>query len=46
MVKQYYEEAFDKTLQEGAEYFLRTIPVNQSLDVTHNVANYDDAVEI
>ena len=46
MVKQYYEEAFDKTLQEGAEYFFRTIPVNQSLDVTHNVANYDDAVEI
>lgn len=46
MVKQYFEEAFDKTLQEGAEYFLRTIPVNQSIDVTYNVANYDDAVEI
>ena len=46
MVKEYFEEAFDKTLQVGAEYFLRTIPVNQSIDVTHNVANYDDAVEI
>jgi hypothetical protein len=46
MVKQYFEEAFDKTLQKGAEYFLRTIPVNQSIDVTYNVASYDDAVEI
>jgi H+/Na+-translocating ferredoxin:NAD+ oxidoreductase subunit B len=46
MVKQYFDEAFDKTLQEGAEYFLRTIPVNQSIDVAYNVAAYDDAVEI
>jgi electron transport complex protein RnfB len=46
MVEQYFEEAFDKTIQEGADYFLRTIPVNQSIDVTHNVASYDDAVQI
>ena len=46
MIKKYFEEAFDKNLQEGAEYFLRTIPVNQSIDVTYNIANYDDAVEI
>ena len=46
MVKKYFEEAFDKTLQKGAEYFLRTIPVNQSIDVTYNVASYDNAVEI
>jgi len=46
MVKQYFEEAFNQTMQAGAEYFLRTIPVNQSIDVAHNVASYDDAVEI
>jgi Na+-translocating ferredoxin:NAD+ oxidoreductase RNF subunit RnfB len=46
MVEQYFAEAFDKTIQEGADYFLRTIPVNQSIDVTHNVASYDDAVQI
>jgi electron transport complex protein RnfB len=46
MVKNYFEEVFDKTMLENAEYFLRTIPVNQSIDVTHRVASYDDAVEI
>jgi len=46
MVEQYSEEAFDTAMQEGAEYFLRTIPVNRSVDVTHNVASHDDAVEI
>ena len=46
MVEQYFEEAFDKAIQEGAKYFLRTIPVNQSIDVTYNVASYDDAVQI
>lgn len=46
MVKQYFEEAFDSALQAGAQYFLRTIPVNRSIDVTYNVASYDDAVEI
>ena len=46
MVREYFEEAFDKTLQERADFFLRTIPVNQSIDVTYNVANYDDAVKI
>jgi len=46
MVKQYFEEAFDKAMQKGADYFLRTIPVNKSIDVAHNVASYDDAVEM
>ena len=46
MVKQYFDEAFDKTVQEGAEYFLRTVPVNQSIDANHKVASYEDAVEI
>lgn len=46
MVEEYFEEAFDKTMLENAEYFLRTIPVNQSIDVTHQVATYENAIEI
>lgn len=46
MAKQYFEEAFDRTMQAGADYFLRTIPVQKSIDMTHHVAGYDDAVEI
>jgi len=46
MVEQYSEEAFDRAIQTGAEYFLRTVPVNRSVHVNHQVAAYDDAVEI
>ena len=46
MVRKYLEEAFYGAMQQGAEYFLRTIPVQESIDVTHNVASYDDAIEI
>ena len=46
MVEIYFDEAFDRTMMENAEFFLRTIPVNQSIDVNHQVATYDDAVEI
>ncbi len=46
MVEVYFDEAFDQTMMENAEFFLRTIPVNQSIDVTHQIASYDDAVEI
>ena len=46
MVAQYFEEAFDKAMQAGADYFLRPIPVHQSIDARHRVAAYDDAVEI
>ncbi|SHL01874.1 4Fe-4S binding domain-containing protein [Desulfatibacillum alkenivorans DSM 16219] len=42
----YFDEAFDDAMQFGVEHFLRTIPVQQSLDVAHNVASYEDAVEI
>jgi Fe-S-cluster-containing hydrogenase component 2 len=33
-------------MQAGADCFLRTIPVQESIEVTRNVASYDDAVEI
>ncbi len=46
MTKAYFEEAFDRAMQAGADYFLRTIPVQESIKVTHNVTSYDDAVEI
>ena len=46
MATAYFEEAFDKAMQSSADYFLRTIPVQESIEVTHNVASYDDAVEI
>ncbi|MDY6905648.1 MAG: 4Fe-4S binding protein [Thermodesulfobacteriota bacterium] len=46
MVQVYFDEAFDAAMQEGAEYFLRPIPVQRSIDVAHHVASYDDAVAI
>lgn len=46
MVGEYFEEAFDKAMQKNADYFLRVIPVNQSIDITHNVASYENAVDI
>lgn len=46
MVITYLDEVFVGAMQQGAEYFLRPIPVQESIDVTHNVASYDDAVEI
>jgi len=46
MVGDYFEEAFDQAMQKNAEHFLRVIPVNESIDLTHHVANYEDAIEI
>ena len=44
MVSQYFEQAFDLAMQDSAEYFLRTIPVDQSVELSQNVASYEDAV--
>jgi len=46
LVEQYMHEGFEDTMVQGADYFLRTIPVQESIDVTHNVASYEDAIEI
>ena len=46
MVEQYFNEAFDKSMQKGADFFLRPIPVQESIEAEHNVASYEDAVEI
>ena len=46
LVGVYWDEAFDTAMQKSVDYFLRPIPVQQSIDVSHNVASYEDAVEI
>jgi ferredoxin len=46
MIGQYSDEAFHSAMQKGADYFLRTIPVNESIELSQNVAAFDDAVEI
>jgi len=46
MVEAYFREAFERTMQEGADYFLRPIPVQESVEAAHSVASYEDAAEI
>jgi len=46
MMEQYQDEKFRHNMTEGAEAFLRTVPVQRSLDATHNIAAYEDACEI
>lgn len=46
MMEQYHEEGFADNFHKIGGMFLRTIPVQRSVDVTHHVAAYDDAVEI
>ncbi|MGV8081976.1 MAG: 4Fe-4S dicluster-binding protein [Syntrophales bacterium] len=46
MLERYFHEAFYDAVSRSAAAFLRTIPVRESLDVTHQVAAWEDAVEI
>jgi len=46
MMEQYHKEGFANNFRKIGGMFLRTIPVHKSVDVTHHVAMYDDAVEI
>jgi ferredoxin len=46
MMEQYHKEGFNYNFQNIGGMFLRTIPVQKSVEVTHHVAMYDDAVEI
>ena len=45
-VQVYFEEVFHQAMRENGDLFLRTIPVNRSIDADLRVASYDDAVEI
>lgn len=46
LMERYFEEGFNRAMQQGADYFLRPIPVNRSIDARHPVAAYDDALAI
>jgi electron transport complex protein RnfB len=46
LMERYAVEGFNRAMQAGADYFLRPIPVNRSIDQRHPVASYDDALEI
>jgi Na+-translocating ferredoxin:NAD+ oxidoreductase subunit B len=46
LMNQYGLEAFGINMIQNAGSFLRTIPVKQSVAATHQVAAYDDALEI
>ena len=46
MVEQYHSEGLDGTFASVGGMFLRTVPVQQSIDVAHQVAAYDDAVRM
>jgi Na+-translocating ferredoxin:NAD+ oxidoreductase subunit B len=46
MTERYMAEGLDKAMVKSAAYFLRTIPVGESVDAGYRVASYDDAWEI
>jgi electron transport complex protein RnfB len=46
MVEKYMQEGFHNAITTGAPAFLRTVPVQRTLKVVHNVAAYEDASEI
>ncbi|OPY09305.1 MAG: Electron transport complex protein rnfB [Syntrophaceae bacterium PtaB.Bin095] len=46
MLERYFNEAFHGAVAQSAAAFLRTVPVQESVDVAHRVAAYEDAVAI
>ena len=46
MVGKYLDEGMDRAIQQNTDYFLRPIPVEQSVEVRHNVAAYEDAAAL
>jgi NAD-dependent dihydropyrimidine dehydrogenase PreA subunit len=46
MVWSYFDEAFSETFEKSGKYFMRTIPIQQSIDARQRVAPYDDAVAL
>jgi len=44
LFEQYHAEGFDQVFNNSGGMFLRTVPVQESVDIGHNVAAYDDAV--
>lgn len=46
LVERYMDEGFHGAITRGAAAFLRTVPVQRTIKVLHNVAPYEDASEI
>lgn len=46
MVEEYFNSGFKVSMAENAGSFLRTVPVEKSVETTQNIAAFDDAVEI
>ena len=46
LLEEYHHEAFFSAMSKSAAAFLRTVPVNRSVDFQHNVASYEDAAHI
>jgi electron transport complex protein RnfB len=46
LFERYYDEGFKQAIIDNSAGFLRTIPVNESIDVSQQIAQYDDACEI
>jgi len=46
LVEKYTQEGFHNAVSTGARAFLRTVPVQRTIEVLHNVAAYEDASEI
>ncbi len=46
LVEKYMQEGFHNAVRTGAPAFLRTVPVQRTVAVAHNVAVYEDASEI
>ena len=46
LLEDYYDQGLRKNIAISAEYFLRTVPVDKSIETEHRVASFDDASEI
>jgi ferredoxin len=46
LVEEYWRDGFDRAMLTSADHFLRTVPVNRAVEVTQQVAAYEDASEI
>ncbi len=46
LVQRYMDEGFHGAITRGAAAFLRTVPIQRTIEVLHHVAPYEDAAEI
>lgn len=46
LLERYMDEGFHGAITRGAVAFLRTVPIQRTVEVLHNVAPYEDASEI